>query len=65
MEGSMVTKTKKANLETWACVVGVEECRAVVHVEGEGAEERLLSVDILCQNEAVLEETRVTFYIPE
>ena len=63
MEGSMVTKTKKANLETWACVVGVEECRAVVHVEG--AEERLLSVDILCQNEAVLEETRVTFYIPE
>ena len=46
-------------------MVGVEECRAVVHVEGEGAEERLLSVDILYQNEAVLEETRVTFYIPE
>lgn len=64
-EGSMVTKTKMATSAIWTCAAGVKECRVAEHVEGAGVEELLLFVGILFQNEAVLEEARVTFYIRE
>jgi len=62
----MGTRMKKANSETiWACAAEAEECHGAVHVGGPGAEEHRRFVDTLFQNEAVLEEPRVTFYIRE